>query len=112
MNVRAKVTRNAFLCQKEMGEEERRGGRERKRLTIFTEMDSLWLLKQVATFEQTGARKARNSYTKGLFNVSHTYYQGPLHLRQHVLQQKNRSVWRKGIYKDSIYITGCLFSGF
>ena len=100
------------LCQKERGKGEKRGGRERKRLSIFTEMDPLWLIKQVETFEQTGARKATNIYTKGLFNVSHRCYQGPLHLRLHVLQYKNRSVCQKVIYIVSIYITGCLFSGF
>ena len=120
MTVRAKVTRNAFASTKEIcakksggrGREGGGGGRERKRLSIFTEMDPLWLIKQVETFEQTGARKARNIYTKGLFNVSHRCYQGPLHLRLHVLQYKNRSVWQKVIYIESIYITGCLFSGF
>lgn len=100
------------LCQKERGKGKRRGGRERKRLSIFTQMDPLWLMKQVETFEQTGARKARNIYTKGLFNVSRRCYQGPLHLRLHVLQYKNRSVWQKVIFIESIYITGCLFSGF
>ena len=90
------------MCQKERGKGEKRGGRERKRLSIVTEMDPLWLIKQVETFEQTGARKARNIYTKGLFNVSHKCYQGPLHLRLHTLQYKNRSVWQKVIYIESI----------
>ena len=42
-------------------------------------------------------------YTNGLFNVSHKCYQGPLHLRQHVVQYKNRSVWQMVIYIESIY---------
>ena len=118
MTVRAKVTRNAFASTNEICAKKRGGGAvkgregERNRLSIFTEMDPLWMIKQVETFERTGARKATNIYTKGLFNVSHRCYQGPLHLRQHVLQKKNRSVWRKGIYKEYIYITRYLFSGF
>lgn len=68
-------------------------------------MDPLWLIKLVETFEQTGAREARNIYTNGLFSVSHRCYQGPLHLRPHVLQYKNRSVWQKVIYIESIYIS-------
>lgn len=118
MTVRAKVTRNAFANTNEICAKKRGGGAvkgregERNRLSIFTEMDPLWMIKQVETFEQTGARKATNIYTKGLFNVSHRCYQGPLHLRQHALQKKNLSVWRKGIYKEYIYITRYLFSGF
>lgn len=108
MTVRAKVTRNAFASTKEICAKKRGGGGvkgregERNRLSIVTEMDPLWLIKQVETFEQTGARKARNIYTKGLFNVSNKCYQGPLHLRLHTLQYKNRSVWQKVIYIESI----------
>lgn len=77
MTVRAKVTRNAFASTNEICAKKRGGGAvkgregERNRLSIFTEMDPLWMIKQVETFEQTGARKATNIYTKGLFNVSH-----------------------------------------
>ena len=88
MTVRANVARMPLRAQRKFvpireGEGERRGGRdgETNRLSIFTEMDPLWLIKQVETFEQRGAREARNIYTNGLFNVSHRCYQGPLHLR-------------------------------
>ena len=110
MTVRAKVTRNAFASTNEICAKNRGGGGvkgregERNRLSIFTEMVPLWFIKQVETFEQTGARnlKATNIYTKGLFNVSHRCYQGPLHLRQHVLQKKN-AVFGERVSTKSIY---------
>lgn len=74
------------MPKSEGGGGEKGGGRERKRLSLFTVMDPLWLIKPLETFEQTGTRKARNICTEGFFIVSHTCYQGPLHLRLHVLQ--------------------------
>ena len=85
----------------------KRGRRGREKACLIKQVDKTglaWLIKQVETFEQTGARKVENMYTNSLFNVSHKCYQGPLHLRQHVLQYKNRSVWQKVIYIESIYI--------
>ena len=110
MTVRAKVTRNAFASTKEICAKKRGGGGvkgregERNRLSIVTEMDPLWLIKQVETFEQTGARKARNIYTKGLFNVSHRCYQGPLHLRlhMHTTVQKSQCLAKGYLYR--VYI--------
>lgn len=110
MTVRAKVTRNAFASTNEICAKKRGGGAvkgregERNRLSIFTEMDPLWMIKQVETFEQTGARKATNIYTKGLFNISHRCYQGPLHLRQHVLRSEEKPQCLAKGYIQRVYI--------
>jgi len=87
VTVRANVARMPLRAQRKFVPIRKGGGGEKGRegetntLSIFTEMDPLWLIKQVETFEQRGAREARNIYTNGLFNVSHRCYQGPLHLR-------------------------------